>query len=102
MAKDIWAKVLKWWGYNSALFGYEDIFNGTFGYVAHDHKRNQWQAVCWVVCYIIWKNRNAKVFKNKLETVPSLFSEVQVLSYDWISRRCKGHIMDWLQWFSQP
>ncbi|XP_071700548.1 uncharacterized protein [Rutidosis leptorrhynchoides] len=102
MAKDIWAKVLKWWGYNSALFGYEDIFNGTFGYEAHDHKRNQWQAVCWVVCYIIWKNRNAKVFKNKLETVPSLFSEVQVLSYDWISRRCKGHIMDWLQWFSQP
>ncbi|XP_071704195.1 uncharacterized protein [Rutidosis leptorrhynchoides] len=102
MATDIWAKVLKWWGYNSALFGYEDIFNGTFGYVAHDHKRNQWQAVSWVVCYIIWKNRNAKVFKNKLETVPSLFSEVQVLSYDWISRRCKGHIMDWLQWFSQP
>ncbi|XP_071712354.1 uncharacterized protein [Rutidosis leptorrhynchoides] len=82
MAKDVWAKVLKWWGYNSALFGYEDIFNGTFGYVAHDHKRNQWQDVCWVVCYILWKNRNAKVFKNKLETVPSLFSEVQVLSYD--------------------
>ncbi|XP_071735007.1 uncharacterized protein [Rutidosis leptorrhynchoides] len=102
MAKDIWAKVLKWWGYNSALFGYEDIFNGTFGYVAHDHKRNQWQAVCWVVCYILWKNRNAKVFKNKLDTVPSLFNEVQVLSYDWISRRCKGHIMDWLQWFSHP
>ncbi|XP_071708247.1 uncharacterized protein [Rutidosis leptorrhynchoides] len=69
---------------------------------SQDHKKNQWQAVCWVVCYILWKNRNAKVFKNKLETVPSLFSEVQVLSYDWISRRCKGHIMDWLQWFSRP
>ncbi|XP_071690820.1 uncharacterized protein [Rutidosis leptorrhynchoides] len=102
VAKDIWAKVLKWWGYNSAIFGFEDIFNGTFGYVAQDHKKNQWQAVCWVVCYILWKNRNAKVFKNKLETVPSLFNEVQVLSYDWISRRCKGHIMDWLQWFSHP
>ncbi|XP_071715094.1 uncharacterized protein [Rutidosis leptorrhynchoides] len=102
VAKDIWAKVLKWWGYNSAIFGFEDIFNGTFGCVAQDHKKNQWQAVCWVVCYILWKNRNAKVFKNKLETVPSLFSEVQVLSYDWISRRCKGHIMDWLQWFSHP
>ncbi|XP_071712407.1 uncharacterized protein [Rutidosis leptorrhynchoides] len=82
VAKDIWAKVLKWWGYNSAIFGFEDIFNGTFGGVAQDHKKNQWQAVCWVVCYILWKNRNAKVFKNKLETVPSLFSEVQVLSYD--------------------
>ncbi|XP_071741069.1 uncharacterized protein [Rutidosis leptorrhynchoides] len=102
VAKDIWAKVLKWWGYNSAIFGFEDIFNGTFGCVAQDHKKNQWQAVSWVVCYILWKNRNAKVFKNKLETVPSLFSEVQVLSYDWISRRCKGHIMDWLQWFSHP
>ncbi|XP_071713621.1 uncharacterized protein [Rutidosis leptorrhynchoides] len=85
VAKDLWSKVLKWWGYNSAIFGYEDIFNGTFGYVAYDHKRNQWQAICWVVCYILWKNRNAKVFKNKLETVPSLFNEVQVLSYDWIS-----------------
>ncbi|XP_071729150.1 uncharacterized protein [Rutidosis leptorrhynchoides] len=102
VAKDIWAKVLKWWGYNSVIFGFEDIFNGTFGGVAQDHKKNQWQAVCWVVCYILWKNRNAKVFKNKLETGPSLFSEVQVLSYDWISRRCKGHIMDWLQWFSHP
>ncbi|XP_071727663.1 uncharacterized protein [Rutidosis leptorrhynchoides] len=102
VAKDIWAKVLKWWGYNSAIFGFEAIFNGTFGGVAHDHKKNQWQAVCWVVCYILWKNINAKVFKNKLETVPSLFSEVQVLSYDWISRRCKGHIMDWLQRFSHP
>ncbi|XP_071695376.1 uncharacterized protein [Rutidosis leptorrhynchoides] len=101
VAKDMWAKVLKWWGYNSAIFEYEDIFNGTFGYVAHDHKRNRWQAVYWVVCYILWKNKNAKVFK-KLETVPSLFNEVQVLSYDWISRRCKGHNMDWLQWFSHP
>ncbi|XP_071687034.1 uncharacterized protein [Rutidosis leptorrhynchoides] len=82
VAKDIWAKVLKWWGYNSAIFGFEDIFNGTFDCVAQDHKKNQWQAVCWVVCYTLWKNRNAKVFKNKLETVPSLFSEVQVLSYN--------------------
>ncbi|XP_071704340.1 uncharacterized protein [Rutidosis leptorrhynchoides] len=99
LAKDMWAKVLNWWGYNSAIFGYEDIFNGTFGCVAHDNKRNRWQVVCWVVCYILWKNRNAKVFKNKLDTVSSLFNEVQVLSYDWVSRRCNGHKMDWLQWW---
>ncbi|XP_071727188.1 uncharacterized protein [Rutidosis leptorrhynchoides] len=101
-AKDIWLKVLNWWGYGPSNFGYEDMFLGTFGSSACDNKCNVWQAVCWIACYLIWKNMNFKVFKNKASTVPSLLMEIQALSFDWISRRHKKHKMDWHSWFNNP
>ncbi|XP_071741049.1 uncharacterized protein [Rutidosis leptorrhynchoides] len=102
VAKDIWSKVLRWWGYNSSIFGFSDIFCGTFGNLAYDNKKAFWQAVCWIVCYILWKSRNAKVFKNKIETTSSLLNEIQSLSFEWISRRNKRNKIDWLHWFSCP
>ncbi|XP_071688108.1 uncharacterized protein [Rutidosis leptorrhynchoides] len=80
--KYTWSKVLHWWGYDSTIFSYGDIFSGTFGNLAYDSKRTFWQAVCWVVCYTLWKNRNVKVFKNKIETVSSLVNEIQILSFE--------------------
>ncbi|XP_071715190.1 uncharacterized protein [Rutidosis leptorrhynchoides] len=45
-AKDIWGKVLNWWGYSSGNFNYGDIFCGTFGSYASDGKKIIWQALC--------------------------------------------------------
>ncbi|XP_071708323.1 uncharacterized protein [Rutidosis leptorrhynchoides] len=84
-AKDIWDKVLNWWGYSLANFIYSDIFDGTFGALASDNKRLIWQALCWCVTYSLWKSRNSKVFKNKTDSAAVLFSEIQVISFEWIS-----------------
>ncbi|XP_071740621.1 uncharacterized protein [Rutidosis leptorrhynchoides] len=97
-AQDVWLKVLNWWGYNTSIFGFDDIFNGTFGSLATDNKKFLWQAVCWIVCYLLWKNRNEKVFKNKIRAVPSLNLEIQTLSFDWLSRRQNWHKLEWHNW----
>ncbi|XP_071688357.1 uncharacterized protein [Rutidosis leptorrhynchoides] len=101
-AKDIWGKVLNWWGYSSANFIFGDIFEGTFGSFASDDKKTIWQDLCWCVCYSLWKSQNSKVFNNKVVTAPVLFSEIQVASFEWISRRIKKHNLDWHRWFNFP
>ncbi|XP_071712659.1 uncharacterized protein [Rutidosis leptorrhynchoides] len=123
-AKEVWLKVLKWWGYGSSIFGYEDIFLGTFGSSAFDNKRKIWQAVCWIVCYlsqgalktetetrkacqvgVVAQARGQPPVTNQTPlypSIPSLLMEIQSLSFDWISRRHKKHKMDWHSWFNNP
>nr|GEW74581.1 hypothetical protein [Tanacetum cinerariifolium] len=88
-------------GVDFCLVGYVDrftigeILKHRGGSVVNSETKDLWQAVLWVTGYYIWKNRNAKVFKNKCNSVLRVFLEVQLRSFEWISRRSKKRNFNW-------
>ncbi|XP_071687593.1 uncharacterized protein [Rutidosis leptorrhynchoides] len=102
VARDTWDRVYKWWGLgNFNTFSVDEILNGD-GINISSKDRKIWQAVEWVCGYLLWKNRNHKVFRNKDWTSAMIFNEVQIKSYEWISKRLKSKLIEWHQWLVNP
>ncbi|XP_071714216.1 uncharacterized protein [Rutidosis leptorrhynchoides] len=101
---DIWCKILEWWGWGrskSPSVQVEELFCDT-SCASSDIGKNIWQAVVWSCSYLIWKNRNQKVFSNKCWNVPVAVNEIQVKSFEWIAKRCKYKPIDWHNWLHNP
>ncbi|XP_071728864.1 uncharacterized protein [Rutidosis leptorrhynchoides] len=76
-AFDVWCKVFEWWGRSGTPFlQVEDLLSDT-GYARSDIGKSIWQAVMWSCSYLIWTNRNQKVFSNKCWNVPVALNEIQ-------------------------
>ncbi|XP_071718293.1 uncharacterized protein [Rutidosis leptorrhynchoides] len=54
----IWKKVREWWGLDSANLSFDNLLRGFFPTSCSDLGSILWQAVEWVSCYLIWRNRN--------------------------------------------
>ena len=62
-----------------------------------------WQAVIWTTEYFIWKERNARVFDNKISSTNKIFQDIQLKSYEWIIRKSnKYKEIDWQHWLRDP
>ncbi|XP_071705301.1 uncharacterized protein [Rutidosis leptorrhynchoides] len=102
-AFDVWCKVFDWWGINlSSSLSIIELFWGTSSITMSDLGSMIWQAVIWVSGYLIWRNRNQKVFNNKCWSPPVALCEIQVKTYEWIAKRCKAKDIDWHNWFHNP
>ncbi|XP_071739224.1 uncharacterized protein [Rutidosis leptorrhynchoides] len=102
-ALGIWAKVYDWWGLSGAA-------NVSIGETFGENPPNTmsgigakiWQAVKWTCGYLVWKNRNQKIFRKKCWSIPVALNEIQVTSYEWIAKRCKSKHIDWHNWLHSP
>ncbi|XP_071739060.1 uncharacterized protein [Rutidosis leptorrhynchoides] len=102
-AKDVWIDILKWWNLflpSGATF--EDLIKGSNSPTMNSNMWKVWQAVVWVTCYLIWKNRNLKVFKNDSWAAPKIICEIQVKSFEWIQNRSRKSFPSWQQWLTRP
>ncbi|XP_071705251.1 uncharacterized protein [Rutidosis leptorrhynchoides] len=100
---DIWSRVHKWWGLgNVSNLSVNEAFVGNCNSITSELGAKIWQAVEWTTGYLIWKNRNNKIFKNYSWNGTTALNEIQVLSFEWISRRIKGRKIEWLDWLSNP
>ncbi|XP_071692058.1 uncharacterized protein [Rutidosis leptorrhynchoides] len=98
----IWRKVFEWWGLNGLpSVQIEELLSNT-NPGSSDIGKSIWQAVTWSCCYLIWKNRNQKVFSNKCWNIPVALNEIQVKSFEWIAKRCKKKSIDWHTWLHNP
>ncbi|XP_071741928.1 uncharacterized protein [Rutidosis leptorrhynchoides] len=96
LTSDIWSKILEWWNMGTLPSGgIQGLLIGETGQCLSDVGKTIWQGVIWMVCYLVWKNRNEKVFRNKCWNVPVAVSEIQVKSFEWIAKRCKVKIINW-------
>ncbi|XP_071708947.1 uncharacterized protein [Rutidosis leptorrhynchoides] len=103
LAYDTWSRVYKWWGLgNYTNLSINETFCGITNVRTLDMGFKIWQAVEWTCGYVLWKNRNNKVFKNKHLCSASVLNEIQVVCFDWISRRVKGVNLDWHRWLISP
>ncbi|XP_071713005.1 uncharacterized protein [Rutidosis leptorrhynchoides] len=101
--QEVWSKVFDWWGLSFPTnFSFDIVLRGSFVQGDLVLGAKIWQAVEWVCGYLIWKNRNLKVFKKKCWTTPNAINEIHVLSFDWIAKRCKSKDIDWHSWLHNP
>ncbi|XP_071712823.1 uncharacterized protein [Rutidosis leptorrhynchoides] len=100
---DVWSRIFQWWGVNlSTNHNSGQILSGTLSSAMSSLGSKIWQAVEWICVYYLWKNRNMKVFKNKHSISPVIVSEIQVMTFDWISGKLKGKKIDWQTWLTNP
>ncbi|XP_071707958.1 uncharacterized protein [Rutidosis leptorrhynchoides] len=102
-AMDVWDRVFRWWGLgNMTNLSITEILRGNGPSSPSSIGRKIWQGVEWVCAYLIWKNRNEMVFRGKCWNSPVALNEIQVKSFDWISRRLKKKKLDWHSWINDP
>ncbi|XP_071688252.1 uncharacterized protein [Rutidosis leptorrhynchoides] len=100
---EIWGKIFDWWratlpssiDINNLIEGSSNIFSSELG-------KNIWQAVLWSCAYLVWKNRNEKVFNNKCWNIQVAVSEIQIKSFEWVAKRCKTKRIEWHDWLHNP
>ncbi|XP_071712558.1 uncharacterized protein [Rutidosis leptorrhynchoides] len=103
LASEVWSKVFDWWGlpfHSNIDIGEIFVEHPNLAYSTHSSKI--WQAVTWICGYLIWGNRNRKVFKGKSWNAPMALCEIQVKTHEWIARRCKHKTIDWHNWLHNP
>ncbi|XP_071709258.1 uncharacterized protein [Rutidosis leptorrhynchoides] len=102
-AQEIWSRVYKWWNLgNFSSFSISELLRDNNMQIGSSVSSKIWQAVVWFTSYLIWKNHNNKVFRDKCWSAPVALNEIQILTFDWISRRVKGYKIDWNVWLSNP
>ncbi|XP_071709418.1 uncharacterized protein [Rutidosis leptorrhynchoides] len=101
--KAVWAGIHQWWQVAlTPLTNLEDILRGVrYGSIPL-HLTRVWQVITWTTCYLIWKNRNYKVFNGDSWSTSKTICEIQVKAFEWIRNRSKKFHKDWLQWLLNP
>ncbi|GJQ93102.1 hypothetical protein Tco_0004241 [Tanacetum coccineum] len=100
----VWERVYRWWKVGDVnAFSIGELFASSGNVDIPNHAIRLWQAVRWTSGYFIWKERNMRVFKGKVSSINKIVQDIQLKSYEWITRRSKKKIeMDWQQWFLDP
>ncbi|XP_071718871.1 uncharacterized protein [Rutidosis leptorrhynchoides] len=66
IAKDKWVKIFKWWKLGPIpSCDIHNLLNGDTGQNFSGLGKSIWEGVIWTTSFLIWKDRNNKVFKNK-------------------------------------
>ncbi|XP_071686816.1 uncharacterized protein [Rutidosis leptorrhynchoides] len=102
-AMEIWDRVYKWWGLGTVSnLRINEAFRGKCNRSLSSLWSSIWQSIEWTCAYLIWNNRNQKVFSNSSWNGPTGLMEIQLKSFEWISCRIRNRKMDWLGWISDP
>ncbi|XP_071695821.1 uncharacterized protein [Rutidosis leptorrhynchoides] len=103
LSKDTWNRICRWWGFPSFNNPKIDaVFRLDNGNLFSSEGQKAWQAVKWVCGYLLGKNRNQIFFHNKFKTSADVFNDIQIKSFEWISRRARKLSIEWHQWLLNP
>ncbi|XP_071694377.1 uncharacterized protein [Rutidosis leptorrhynchoides] len=93
---EIWEKGFDWWGVNFLYsISINELFQASSNIGMTEFGSKLWQAITWATGYLIWHNRNKKIFNNKVWSAPIALCEIQVKSFDWVAKRCREKKIDW-------
>ncbi|GJR02955.1 RNA-directed DNA polymerase, eukaryota, reverse transcriptase zinc-binding domain protein [Tanacetum coccineum] len=104
LAMSVWEKVFSWWKVGIVnAFSIDEFFSSLGNVNVPGTLARVWQAVIWTSRYLIWKERNARVFDNKISSTNKIMQDIQLKSFEWIVRRSKKYKeIDWQQWMYDP
>ncbi|XP_071686803.1 uncharacterized protein [Rutidosis leptorrhynchoides] len=100
---DVWERVYKWWNLGGVSnLSLSEAFRGNCIRPLSRSGKLIWQALEWTCAYLIWRNRNLKVFSNKSWNSSSTLMDIQLKSYEWIASRYSKEKIEWLDWLTNP
>ncbi|XP_071719247.1 uncharacterized protein [Rutidosis leptorrhynchoides] len=100
---EIWEKVFDWWGVKLlSSISINELFQGPSNIAMSDFGIKLWQAITWTSGYLIWHNRNQKIFNNKSWNPPIALCEIQLKSFEWVAKRCREKKIEWHNWIHNP
>ena len=104
LAMGVWDKIFNWWKVGIVnAFSLDEFFSSNGNVNVPIYFSRVWQAVIWTTGYFIWKERNARVFGNKISSTNKIVQDIQLKSFEWIVRRSnKFKSLDWQQWLRDP
>ncbi|XP_071688566.1 uncharacterized protein [Rutidosis leptorrhynchoides] len=102
-AKDVWNMVYRWWNIgNMSHLNLERMFCGIKYLNRPNISSKVWQAIEWFTGYSIWLNRNQTIFRKKKGIGPTVLNEIQIKTFEWISKRSWKFKLEWSQWLINP
>ncbi|GKB99769.1 reverse transcriptase domain, reverse transcriptase zinc-binding domain protein [Tanacetum coccineum] len=103
-AMSVLEKIFNWWKARSLhAFSINELFSSTGSVNVPPFLSRVWQAVIWSTGYFIWKERNTRVFGNKVSSTNKVVQDIQLKNYVWIMRRSnKFKVLDWQQCLRDP
>ncbi|GKA60292.1 reverse transcriptase domain, reverse transcriptase zinc-binding domain protein, partial [Tanacetum coccineum] len=104
LSMSVWEKIFRWWKMGTVNALSIDEFFSSLGNVNVPVAFSRvWQAVIWTTGYHNWKEKNARVFGNKISSTNKTVQDVQIKSFEWIVRRSnKFKDVDGQQWMYDP
>ncbi|GJV67326.1 reverse transcriptase domain, reverse transcriptase zinc-binding domain protein [Tanacetum coccineum] len=91
LAMSVWEKIFSWWKLgNINAFTIDEFFSSNGNVNVPKYFSCVWQMVIWSTGYYIWKERNARVFGNKVSSTNKIVQDIQLKCYEWIVRRSKN------------
>ena len=99
----LWAKVASWWNVPpppapsiGSLLKWS-----TDSSLSKTHKV-RFEAVVFVVCWVIWSFRNKLLFGSVNPRKDELFDDIRYYSFLWISNRDRNSNFSWVDWLCNP
>ncbi|GKB69336.1 reverse transcriptase domain, reverse transcriptase zinc-binding domain protein, partial [Tanacetum coccineum] len=103
MAWRVWEKFFNWWKFDRVdVFTISELFRHNGSGSQTKEIKSLWQVVIWVTGYFLWKERNNQVFCDKIASTNKIFQEIQLKSFQWVSRRSNKYSWCWQQWLREP
>ncbi|XP_071708924.1 uncharacterized protein [Rutidosis leptorrhynchoides] len=103
LAIEVWDRVFRWWKMGTfGSYTLVDVLNDKGSQSMTSLGKKICQAIKWVCAYLVWSNRNNKVFKDKCWNAPVALNEIQAKYFEWISNRVKRKKVEWHVWLSNP
>lgn len=102
-AEKVWRIVAKWCGVQG-LFLWEilDLDSPEVAALAPRSARAVWEAILVALAWYIWHARNKKVKEGKTWCLLQVISDIQILSFLWISSRRGKQQLSWDNWLLNP
>ncbi|GJS54318.1 reverse transcriptase domain, reverse transcriptase zinc-binding domain protein [Tanacetum coccineum] len=92
LAMSMWEKVFSWWKLRIVnSFSIDEFFSSLGNVNVPGTLARVWQAVIWTFGHLIWKERNAHLFDNKISSTNKIMQDIQLKIFEWIVRRSKKY-----------
>jgi len=100
----IWQHIRNWLGVSGVeTYNIGDHFIQFINYIGTSTKRHSLMQLMWLSCvWIIWTERNNKIFKNFQTSMLELLEKIKHYSYWWLKAKKTIFVFGSQRWWSDP
>ncbi|KAJ9556398.1 hypothetical protein OSB04_011012 [Centaurea solstitialis] len=100
---NMWSLVGRWWNLDiSSITSLDDLLSLAVRCGYSSKVAARWEATVRCFAYMIWSDRNKRIFNNLTGDLCDNLVQFQRRSFEWLSQRNKDFLKDWRVWLSDP